>query len=332
MAGGAFGYALVMRNLASSQMEEGTLDHKEHRKIELRRSPAVDISVVIVSWNAKHFLEECLRALADSPTSRSTEIIVVDNASTDGSPEMVEAIFPQVRLIKSDQNLGFAKANNIGICESTGRYVSLINSDVKVLGNCLDPLADYLDQHPDVGNVGPRVLDPDMTQQPTCRSFPTLWNNFCEASALATVFRGSRLFSGEHMCFFPHDRELDVDVLVGCFWMVRKEAFEEVGLLDEDFFIYAEDVDWCRRCWNAGWRVVFFPGASAIHYRAGSSANDPARFAAEQNRAVLHYWEKHHGPIAQLGIRAIRGFRHLIRYLFAPISRMVKSSTRRVTT
>ena len=320
-----------MRNLAAPQEEQSKVDHKKHQKIELRRSAEVDISVVIVSWNAKNFLEECLRSLADAPTSRKTEIIVVDNASSDGSPEMVETNFPRVKLIKSDQNLGFAKANNVGIRESTGRYVSLINSDVKVLSNCLDPLVDYLEQHPDVGNVGPKILNRDRTLQSSCRRFPTLWNNFCEASGLSKVFRGSRLFSSEHMVFFPHDRELDVDVLVGCFWMVRKDTFEEVGLLDEDFFIYAEDVDWCRRCWDAGWRIAFFPGTQAIHYRGGSSANDPARFAAEQRRAVLHYWEKHHGPLRQAGIRVIMSFRDLLRFLFGAASRLAKSSTRRVT-
>ena len=305
------------------------MNRKDHRKTKLLRPATVDISIVIVSWNAKNFLGECLRSLADSPTSYSTEIIVVDNASTDGSPEMVEATFPQVRQIKSNQNLGFAKANNIGIRESRGRYISLINSDAKVLGNCLDPLADYLDRHPDVGNVGPRVLNRDMSLQSSCRRFPTVWNNFCEASGLAKVFQRNSFFSGEHMFFFPHDRELDVDVLVGCFWMVRKDSFEDVGLLDEDCFIYAEDVDWCRRCWNAGWRIVFFPGAQAIHYRGGSSANDPARFAVEQERAVLHYWEKHHGPVGKLVIMAVLGFKHLVRSLFSATSRSVRSSTPR---
>lgn len=320
-----------MRNVTPSQEEGGPLGHQEHRKIELRRSAAVDVSVVIVSWNAKHFLKECLGALADSRTALRTEVIVVDNASTDGSPEMVETDFPRVKLLKSNQNLGFAKANNIGIRESAGRYVSLINSDVKVLGNCLDPLAAYLDQHPEVGNVGPRMLNRDLTLQSNCRQFPTLWNNFCEASGLSRVFRKTSFFSGEHMFFFPHDRQLAVDVLVGCFWMVRKETFEDVGLLDEDFFIYAEDVDWSKRCWDAGWRIVFFPGAQAIHYRGGSSANDPARFAAEQQRAVLHYWEKHHGLIGKLGIRVIMRFRHLVRYLFSSASRAVRPSTTGVT-
>ena len=170
-----------------------------------------------------------------------------------------------------------------------------------------------------------------MTLQSSCRRFPTLWNNFCEASGLSKAFRRSKFFSGEHMLFFPHDRELDINVLVGCFWMVRKEAFEVAGLLDEDFFIYAEDVDWCRRCWNAGWRIVFFPGSQVVHYRGGSSANDPARFATEQRKAVLHYWEKHHGRIGQFGIRTIMRFGDLVRYLFATTSRIVRSSTKRAT-
>src|SRR5271170_7602 len=270
--------------------EERALNRRQPPRIELPRTAGVDTSVVIVSWNAKRFLEECLVSLRDCPSTRTIEVIVVDNASFDGSPEMVTAEFPHVKLIQTGANLGFAKANNVGIRISGGRYVSLINSDAKVLGNCLDVLADYLDQHPDVGNVGPKVLNGDMTLQGTCRRFPTLWNNFCEAVGLSKIFKNSNVFTDEHMNDFAHDRELDVDVLVGCFWMVRKEAFGEVGLLDEDFFIYAEDVDWCKRCWEGGWKVSFFPGAEAVHYRGGSSSNDPGRFSAEQYRAVLQYW------------------------------------------
>lgn len=294
-------------------------------------SSGVDVSVVIVSWNAKGFLKECLQSLADSAASRRMEVIVVDNASSDGSPEMVEQEFPHVELIRSKENLGFAKANNVGIRESTGRYVSLVNSDVRILGDCLGQLADYLDHHRDVGNVGPKILNRDLTLQSSCRQFPSLWNNFCEATGLNKAFRGSSFFSGEHMFYFAHDRELPVDVLVGCFWMVRREAFEKAGLLDEDFFIYAEDVDWCRRCWDAGWRVVFYPGPQAIHYRGGSSANDPARFALEQQKAVLHYWEKHHGLAGRLGARAIMEFRRLLRTPLKRFPRLTRSSTTKAT-
>ena len=193
----------------------------------------MDISVVIVGWNARHYLELCLESLEKAPPRRSMETLVVDNASSDGSVEMIETRFPWVKLIKSPENLGFAKGNNFAIRECQGRYIALVNPDVIVFPGCLDALADFLDHNPKVGNVGPRVFNPDMSQQSTCRRFPTLWNNFCSATALATTFKSSRLFAGEHMWFFPHDRTKAVDVLVGCFSMIRRETFDAVGLLDE---------------------------------------------------------------------------------------------------
>jgi GT2 family glycosyltransferase len=280
----------------------------------------MDISVVIVGWNARHYLELCLESLAEAPPSRTTEILVVDNASSDGSAEMIEARFPHVKVIRSTENLGFAKGNNVGIRQCRGRYIALVNPDVIVLPGCLDALADFLDQNPKVGNVGPRVLNPDGTLQSTCRRFPTLWNNFCEATGLASAFRGSRFFAGQHMFFFPHDRTLAVDVLVGCFSMVRREAFEAVGLLDEGLFVYGDDVDWCRRCWNAGWEVVFYPGAQAIHDRGRITAPYPVRFAVAQQRSMIHYWTKHHSLVGVLGIRSIMLLHHLLRYTSAVLS------------
>jgi GT2 family glycosyltransferase len=286
----------------------------------------MDISIIIVGWNSKPYLEECLESLCVSPPSRSMEIIVVDNASTDGSVDMVAAKFPHVKLIKSEENLGFARANNVAIQESHGRYVGLVNPDVKVLPGCLDALADYLDQNPRVGNVGPRVLNSDMTLQSSCRRFPTLWNNLCSATGLATALKNNRIFSGEHMLFFPHDRTLAVDALVGCFWMLRSDALKDVGPLDESFFMYGEDVDWCKRCWRAGWKVVFFPGAKAIHHRGTSSATQPVWSAVAQQRSVLHYWSKYHGVFGLLGIQSILFCRHVLRYLFGVASRFLGPS------
>ncbi|MGB9505291.1 MAG: glycosyltransferase family 2 protein, partial [Candidatus Acidiferrum sp.] len=265
----------------------------------------MDISIVIVSWHAKHYLELCLESLAAAPPRHRTEIVVVDNASSDGSAEMIESRFPFVKLIRNSENLGFAKGNNVAIRQCHGRCIALVNPDVVVFPGCLDALADFLDQNPKVGNVGPRVLNPDMTQQCTCRRFPTLWNNFCSATGLATAFKKSQFFAGEQMFYFPHDRTLPVDVLKGCFSMIRRETFNEVGLLDENLFMYGDDVDWCRRCWNAGWQVVFFPGAEAIHDRGKITAPYPVRFAVAQQKSVLHYWRKHHGFWGETGIRSI---------------------------
>jgi GT2 family glycosyltransferase len=293
----------------------------------------MDISVIIVGWNARHYLELCLESLTTTPPRRCVEIIVVDNASGDGSVEMIEAKFPSVKVIRNSENLGFAKGNNVGIRQCQGRYVALVNPDVIVFPGCLDVLADFLEQHPQVGNVGPRVLNPDMTLQSTCRRFPTMWNNFCSATSLATVFKNSRFFAGEHMFYFPHDRTLPVDVLVGCFSMIRREALDDVGLLDENLFMYGDDVDWCRRCWNAGWQVVFFPGAKAIHDRGKITAPYPVRFAVAQQRSVLHYWRKHHGFWGVMGIRSIILSHHLVRYVFtvvAGLSRAKRSAKEEV--
>lgn len=269
-------------------------------------STSVDISVVILSWNDQNYMEECLQSLMHSTKSRTLEIIVVDNASTDGTPDIVAAKFPSVKLIRNRENLGFPKGNNIGMQASRGKYVFLLNSDVKVLDGCMDALADYLDVHPDIGMIGPRILNRDMTHQSSCRRYPTLWNNFCMMSGLSSAFKESRFFSGEHMFYFKGDRLMDVDVLVGCFWAVRREALDEFGMLDEGFFMYAEDLDWCLRCKKAGWRVVFYPDAESIHYRGGSSAKkDPVWLALTQQRSVLRYWKKHHGVLGVLGMSCL---------------------------
>ena len=288
-------------------------------------STTVDISVVIVAWNAKHYVELCLESLAAAPPRRSMEVFVVDNASEDGSVEMIEAKFPWVKLIKSSENLGFSKGNNVAIRRCQGRHIALVNPDVIVFPGCLDALADFLDQNPKVGDVGPRVLNPDMSMQSTCRRFPTLWNNFCSATGLSTRFKNSPFFAGEHMFYFPHDRTLAVDVIVGCFSMIRRETFDEVGLLDEDLFMYGDDVDWCRRARNAGWQVMFYPGGQAIHDRGKTTAPYPVRFAVAQQRSVLHYWRKHHSFLGALGIRSIMFFRHLLRYTVAVLSGLARS-------
>ncbi len=280
----------------------------------------VDISVVIVGWNAKRYLELCLDSIAKAPPRRSMEVLVVDNASTDGSVEMIQSKFPWVKLIKSSENLGFSRGNNVAIRQAQGRYIALVNPDVVVFPGCLDALADFLEQNPKVGDVGPRVLNPDMSMQSTCRRFPTLWNNFCSATRLEQICKGSPFFAGEHMFYFAHDRTLPVDVLVGCFSMIRREAFDSVGLLDENLFMYGDDVDWCRRARSAGWEVVFYPGAQAIHDRGKITAPYPVRFALAQQRSVLYYWSKHHGFWGVLGIRSIMMFHHLMRYTVAAIT------------
>jgi hypothetical protein len=287
----------------------------------------VDLSIIIVSWNAKAFLLECLRSLTGEIDDRRTEIIVVDNASTDGSPEAVESEFPNVKLLRNPTNLGFAKANNIGIKQSAGQYVCLVNSDVKILPGCFTRLIDYMEQHSGIGMLGPKVLNADLTLQLSHRRLPTLWNRFCRALALDTLFPNSTAFGHGSENLKPNATAVEVEVLSGSFWMVRREALDRVGLLDEVFFMYAEDLDWCKRFRDAGWKVVYFPGAGVIHYGGASSANAPVRFYLELQRANLQYWKKHHSRPAQIVFvfililhQVVRIFRGILWYLLKPAS------------
>lgn len=278
--------------------------------------PAPEISVIIVSWNASRFLEECLESLSRG-IGRSYEVIVVDNASIDGSPEMVNTKFPWVTLIQFGENLGFAKANNHGIRRSRGKYLALVNSDVKVLPGCLDQLAAFLDAHPGVGMVGPRIMHGDRRQQSSCRRFPGLWNNICQVFYLNKLFPRYPFFAGEEMFFFSYDRTCEVEVLVGCFILARRDAVDKFGLLDENFWMYGEDLDWCRRCWESGWKIMFYPGAEAIHYCGGSSVNDPVRFAIVQQQSLLRLWAKHHSRLEQSALVFLRAIQCCLRLLAA---------------
>jgi GT2 family glycosyltransferase len=252
------------------------------------------VSIVIVSWNARDYLVQCLNSVSAEVCRYPLEIIVVDNASTDGSPDCIERQYPKVRLIRNTHNLGFAKANNLGIAQSRGRYLALINSDVKVLPDCITRLVDFCEQHPEVGMAGPRVLGGDGKLQRSCRGFPGIWNMLCRALALDVIFPRSAWFNGFLLYHWPQDSLLPVDMLTGCFWLVRHQALTQVGLLDERFFMYGEDMDWSKRFWLNGWQLIFIPSAEAIHYGGASSSNSPVRFYIERHRADLQYWGKHH--------------------------------------
>ena len=239
----------------------------------------------------------------------------MDNGSTDGSPNAVKERFPTVKLICNKSNLGFARANNLGIAQSDGRYICLVNSDIQLLDGCIRRMCAYMDERPSIGMLGPKILNPDLSLRPNCQRFPNLWNTLCQALILYKIFPYSSVFSDRLMRDFPHDVVRDVEVLPGCFWMVRREAINLVGLLDEDFLIYSEDLDWCRRFWEAGWRVVFTPGAEVIHFAGASSSRQPVRFHLERLRASLHYWKKHHGQAQQLCFLLIMMLHYSIRFV-----------------
>jgi GT2 family glycosyltransferase len=255
----------------------------------------MDVSVIIVSWNTQELVLQCLKSLESVRTQLSVEIILVDNASADHTVELVREQFPHVRVAQNATNLGFAKANNIGIEISSGEYLALINSDVVVPDGCLEKMVDYMKQHSDIGMLGPKMILRDGSVGPSCYRFPTVWNWFCNALGLNSVFYGSKSLSDSTMTNFKYDKIQEVDVLTGWFWMVRRRAVDQIGVLDDRFFMYGEDLDWPKRFHDGGWTVVFFPEAEAIHHCGASSAQAPTRFYVEMNRANLQYFRKHHG-------------------------------------
>ena len=286
------------------------------------------VSVIIVSWNAKDYLMQCLASVSPEACRFSMEVIVVDNASSDGSADMVAKLYPETILIRNSQNLGFSRANNLAIRESKGRYLCLINSDVKVLPGCIDALLDYCTQHPEVGMVGPTIIGRDGNLQRSCRGFPTVWNMTGRALALDRLFPARKCFAGYSLSFWKQDSLRPVDILTGCFWLVRKQALDDVGLLDESFFMYGEDMDWCKRFWQHGWPIVFVPHASAIHYGGASSANSPMRFYIERQKADLQYWRKHHSRAGAFSYFLISGAHMLLRAVGYSVASMLRRAQR----
>ena len=305
------------------QVVDKLIDQDPHR------SARSGVSIVIVVWNAKAYVIECLTSLREYCGNIYREVIVVDNASTDGTPEVIAEKFPEFKLIRNSENLGFSKANNIGISHCRGEFVCLVNSDVRFTSDCISTMRTYLERHPEVAMLGPKMLsgDDNRVYRSTLR-FPTVWNTFCRAIGLDVAFPKSRLFGGFLMTDFDHQTTTPVEVLVGWFWMVRWIAIERVGMMDTRFFMYGEDIDWCYRFHESGLGVVFYAEAEAFHYGGASSAASPARFYLEQSRANWQYFRKHHGFLAQIGFLAAITCHHAIRalgfactYLYSPSHR-----------
>jgi GT2 family glycosyltransferase len=206
------------------------------------------------------------------------ETIVVDNASTDGSREMLAIEFPQVKAVCNDINRGFAAANNQGIRLAQGRYILLLNSDTIILDWAVEKVLGYMIEHPEASIVGCKLLNREGTLQPSCRSFPSLWYLFSEASFLYLLFKRTQIFGEYHMSNFDHDSARRVDFVMGAFMMIKREVFERAGLLDETYFMYTEETDFCYRAAQQGFQVHFTPSAQIVHYGGGSTETRQSYF------------------------------------------------------
>jgi GT2 family glycosyltransferase len=276
----------------------------------------MELSVLVVTWNAKKFVDENFGSILADLKGISSEVIAVDNASTDGTADMIASHFPEVKLTRSPKNLGFSRANIVAINQSTGKYVCLVNPDVRVLPGCFRALMEYLDKNPTVGVVGPKTYNPDGSLQRSCMRAPSVWISFCRALALdKTPLKRIPAFGGIGMEDFAHDKTRNVDVLNGAFTMIRRTSMDEVGLIDERFFMYGDDLDWFVRFNKGNWPVMFYPGGEIIHYGGGVTAKAPVYFYVEMHKANLQYFQKHHSWLAQRGFLAALLLHDIIRYV-----------------
>lgn len=247
------------------------------------------LSIVVVNWNARDLLRSCLRSIYANPQKCSFDVTVVDNASADGSTDMVRQCFPEVRLIENRRNVGFAHANNQGIRRSNGRLILLLNPDTEVQAGALQALTNFLDGQPRAGAVGPRLLNPDGSLQPSCHPTPTLAREFWRLFHLDAIYPYARY----PMHRWDQDTPRRVDVIQGACLLLRRDALDQVGLLDEDYFMYSEEVDLCTRLRRAGWQIYWVPRAKVVHYGAQSTRQVADEMFLQLHRSKVLYFRKH---------------------------------------
>lgn len=278
----------------------------------------MDLSIIIVNYNVKEFLQNLLTSLSKAVANLSSEIIVVDNGSDDGSVELLRNKFPQVTLISNEENLGFSKANNLGLRIAKGKNLLLLNPDTIVQEDTFEKLIKFFEEHQDAGMIGCKILNPDGTLQLACRrSFPGPWTSFCKVSGLSTMFPKSKIFARYNLTFLDEDQSYEVDAISGSFMMVRREVFENIGGLDEQFFMYGEDLDWCYRVQKTGWKVYYVHETTIIHYKGESTKRSSLDETKIFYNAMHLFVKKHFASslLVELILRSAILFRQMLAFL-----------------
>lgn len=278
-------------------------------------APACDVSVIVVSYNTRALTLQCLRSIYAETRQSSLEVLVIDNASADGSAQAIAREYPQVTLIANGANRGFAAANNQGLKLARGRYVLLLNPDTIVLERAIDRTLAFADQHPECAVVGCQVLENLDTVQRTCFAFQTPLNLFLAFSGLGRLFPRCRWLARPQMSWWARDSVREVDVVSGMFMLVRSSAIRQVGLMDEDYFVYGEEADWCYRFRRAGWRCCFAPVAQIVHLDGGNKSTDQRSLAmyVQNQKSVLLFNRKHYGRGAYYAAKGVYIVAMLIR-------------------
>lgn len=285
----------------------------------------MDLSILIISYNTSELTINAIRSVYQSITEYKYEIIVVDNNSKDDSVERIRNLFPLVNLIVNKENVGFAKANNQAIKLARGRYILLLNSDTIVQNDTLDVMIRFMDQHPEVGASGCKVILPDGSLDKACRrGFPTPSASFYYAFGVSKLFPSVPRFNQYQLGYLSPDESYPIDSLVGAFMLVRKEVVEIIGGLDEDFFMYGEDIDWCYRIKHAGWEIYYYPQTQIVHYKGASSRRKPFKIVYEFHRAMVLFHRKHYSKQYSFLIDCLVYTGISIKFLISLIKNQVK--------
>lgn len=259
-----------------------------------------ELSIIIVNYNSKDYLINCLSSIFKHTNEPAFEVTVIDNASSDESVNLVKNSFPQVKLIKNKINIGFAAANNQAIKVAAGKYIILLNNDTVLKNDALDKMVDFMDKNPNVGVLTCKLFDADgKTVQRNCRAFPTPWGTmFGRASLFTRLFPNNPFSKKNLLADWDYNSVKEVDWVSGAALMVRREVIDQVGLLDENFYMYWEDTDWCKRIRDAGWKIYFIPDAEIIHFTGrggGTRSLSLSNFTIYQmHRSAYYYFRKHY--------------------------------------
>jgi GT2 family glycosyltransferase len=257
-----------------------------------------ELSIVIVNYNTVEYLADCVESIFNGNEEVVLEVFVVDNGSNDGSAKFILDFYPQITLIANEENIGYAAANNLAIREAKGDYLLLLNPDTLLPPHCLRKLLDFVKQHPEIGMISPKLVRPDGSLDYACRrSFPTRFDIYARLFGLDRLFPNSKLFGHYNLLYLDPSVSCEVDSVCGAFMLVRRRAVDSVGLLDERFFMYVEDIDWAYRFKQAGWIVYYYPEVEVLHYKRASSKKIADEMIVEFYRAIYQYYAKYYEPI-----------------------------------
>lgn len=266
---------------------------------------SLTLTVQIVNWNAREPLRQCLQSIYGSPPRVPYEVVVFDNHSCDGSVQMIEKEFPQVRLLVSEQNLGFSRGHNHCAKVAQGKYLFLLNPDTLVAAGALEQLVAFAEAHPEVGIVGPKILNPDGSLQYSCRRFPNPVAALFRNTPLGRLFPHNRYTRDYLMTDWDHSSVREVDWVSGAAFLIRKAVYDQLGGFDEQFFMYCEDVDLCYRAWQAGWKVVYIPDAVIYHAIGRSTDLVANRMIRTFHQSMYRYYKKHYARQTPIWMRPL---------------------------